>query len=49
LNMSLDQAIQYVLSCGVVVPTPASSSSSSAMNGVAAPPTLPGQSTQPAF
>lgn len=45
LDMSLDQAIQYVMSCGVIVPTPPTK----AANGVTEPPALPGQSTQPAF
>ena len=47
LDMSLDQAIQYVMSCGVIVPTPTPPAKSA--NGVAEPPALPGQSTQPAF
>ena len=46
LDMSLDQAIQYVMSCGVIVPKP---TPSPAANGVTEPPALPGQSTQPAF
>ena len=47
LDMSLDQAIQYVMSCGVIVPTP--TPPTKAANGVAEPPALPGQSTLPAF
>lgn len=47
LDMSLDQAIQYVMSCGVIVPTP--TPPAKAANGVTEPPALPGQSTQPAF
>lgn len=47
LDMSLDQAIQYVMSCGVIVPTP--TPPIKAANGVAEPPALPGQSAQPAF
>ena len=47
LDMSLDQAIQYVMSCGVIVPTPTPPAKSA--NGVAEPPALPGQSTLPAF
>ncbi len=47
LDMSLDQAIQYVMSCGVIVPTPTPPEKTA--NGVAEPPSLPGQSTQPAF
>ena len=46
LDMSLDQAIQYVMSCGVIVPTP---TPTAATNGVAGASALPGQSTQPAF
>lgn len=46
LDMSLDQAIQYVMSCGVIVPKPASAASVSVKSEVAP---LPGQSTQPAF
>lgn len=48
LDMSLDQAIQYVMSCGVIVPTP-TSPPMNAKNGINEPPALPGQSTQPAF
>lgn len=47
LDMSLDQAIQYVMSCGVILPTPPTSPQSA--NGVAEPPVIPGQSAQPAF
>lgn len=47
LDMSLDQAIQYVMSCGVIVPTPTPPAKTA--NGVAEPPSLPGQSTQPAL
>lgn len=47
LDMSLDQAIQYVMSCGVIVPTP--TLPIKAASGVTEPPVLPGQSTQPAF
>lgn len=47
LDMTLDQAIQYVMSCGVIVPIP--TPSTKAVNGVTEPPALPGQSTQPAF
>ena len=46
LNMSLDQAIQYVMSCGVIVPSP-TSTTSGLVKGVVDPPVLPGQSPQP--
>ena len=49
LDMSLDQAIQYVMSCGVIVPQPAAAATANAKNGITEPPTLPGQSAQPAF
>ena len=49
LDMSLDQAIQYVMSCGVIVPQPATAANGNVNNGVTQPPTLPGQSAQPAF
>lgn len=49
LDMSLDQAIQYVMSCGVIVPQPTAGATANAKNGVTEPPTLPGQSAQPAF
>ena len=49
LDMSLDQAIQYVMSCGVIVPQPAAVANGNVNNGVTQPPTLPGQSAQPAF
>lgn len=48
LDMSLDQAIQYVMSCGVIVPTP-TTPAMKAGNGTAETPALPGQSAQPAF
>lgn len=49
LDMTLDQAIQYVMSCGVIVPQPEDGEPVIAQNGVTKPPTLPGQSAQPAF
>lgn len=49
LNMSLDQAIQYIMSCGVIVPQPTPVSPASLKNGVAEPTTLPGPSAQPVF
>jgi len=49
LDMSLDQAIQYVMSCGVIVPQPAAGATTTTPNGAKEPPTLPGQSAQPAF
>lgn len=49
LNMSLDQAIQYIMSCGVIVPKPTAGASAVVKNGIAESPTLPGQSAQPAF
>lgn len=48
LDMSLDQAIQYVMSCGVIVPKP-TPAAVPPTNGITEPPALPGQSTQPAF
>ncbi|HLQ44093.1 MAG TPA: DUF502 domain-containing protein, partial [Planctomycetaceae bacterium] len=49
LNMTMDQAIQYVMSCGVIMPAPTAPPSAALPNSVTEPPTLPGQSTQPAF
>ncbi len=51
LSMTLDQAFQYVMSCGVLVPPPPPNSNSATLvgNGTAEPPALPGQTTQPAF
>ena len=48
LNMSLDQAIQYVMSCGVIVPKP-TATSTGAGSSVTEPPVLPGPSAQPVF
>lgn len=48
LNMSLDQAIQYVMSCGVIVPTTISSTPNPAV-GITEPGVLPVQATRPAF
>lgn len=49
LNMSLDQAFQYVMSCGVIVPTPVRPTDAVVPGALREPPTLPGQSAQPAF
>jgi uncharacterized membrane protein len=50
LDMTIDQAIQYVLSCGVIVPVAAPDKSGLLKNGgVSEPPTQPGQSAQPVF
>lgn len=48
LDMSLDQAIQYVMSCGVILP-PSTIVPAAGASSTAEPPPLPGQSTQPAF
>ncbi len=48
LNMTLDQAFQYVMSCGVVVPPPIEVTPPTLTSGLGEPPTLPGQATQPA-
>lgn len=48
LEMSLDEAIQYVMSCGVILPTATANATKNAKNGVSS--ALPGQSSaQPAF
>lgn len=49
LNMTLDQAFQYVMSCGVIVPAPVMPPETTLPGGLREPPALPGQSTQPAF
>lgn len=49
LDMSLDQAIQYIMSCGVIVPQPVSGSTTNVKNGVSEPPPMPGQAARPAF
>ncbi len=48
LHMTLDQAFQYVISCGVIVPTPTAVCSGVAASAAESA-TLPGQSAQPAF
>ncbi len=49
LDMSLDQAIQYVMSCGVIVPQPVNGSAVNVNNGVTEPPPLSGPAARPAF
>ncbi len=49
LDMTMDQAIQYVMSCGVITPTSVTPPSAALTNGLTESPALPGQNTQPAF
>ena len=49
LNMTMDQAIQYVMSCGVIAPTPITPPTPALPNGLPKPPALPGQNAQAAF
>ena len=49
LDMTLDQAIQYVMSCGVIVPQPDSGLAANVKNGISELPQAPGQAARPAF
>ena len=49
LNMTMEQAIQYVMSCGVITPTPISPPQPALVNGLPEPASIPGQNAQPAF
>ncbi len=49
LEMSMDQAIQYVMSCGVIMPAAAVPAALPSVSGATDSPSLPGQNKQPAF
>lgn len=49
LNMTMEQAIQYVMSCGVITPTEMAPVSNVVVNSVMESPAIPGQNAQPAF
>ena len=48
LNMTMEQAIQYVMSCGVITPTAIAPTPTVLVNGATESPTIPGPNAQPA-